>query len=113
MIKDNSFVTALKKYKATYIMLIPCLVLVFVFSYVPIPGIIVAFKDFDMIKGIFRSPWIGFDNFVRVFTLPDFTKAIGNTLLYSVLNLLLIFPAPLVFALLLNEIKNKFFKRFV
>ncbi|MBR5156609.1 MAG: sugar ABC transporter permease [Clostridia bacterium] len=106
----SRFVTAIKKYYVLYLLLAPALLLTLYFSYLPMPGIIVAFMDYDVFDG-FASPWVGFENFKQIFTLPMFTKSMAHTLLLSALNLLIVQPAPLVFALLLNEIHANKFKR--
>jgi putative aldouronate transport system permease protein len=77
------------------------------------PGLVMAFQDFNIYRGFLNSEWVGVENIITIFTQPKFTTAIMNTLLVSVLNLILTFPAPIILALLINEIKNKFFKRFV
>jgi len=103
----------IKKNYGLYIMLLPALILTFVFSYLPMPGILVAFKDYNPFKGPFGSPWSGFDNIRRMFFLPGITKAIWNTLSLSIYTLVVSFPAPIIFALLLNEIRISWFKRTV
>ena len=61
-------IKAIKKYKGAYILLLPALILTFVFSYLPLPGIVLAFQDFDIINGLFGSEWVGFENFVTIFS---------------------------------------------
>lgn len=70
-----------------------------------------AFQNYNVFKGLFHSEWVGFDNFVKIFTQSKFTTAIMNTLLCSVLNLLICFPAPIILALLINELKDGIFKK--
>lgn len=101
-----------KVYKSIYLLLLPAILLVFVFCYMPLPALILAFKDYDFLLG-FKSPWVGFDNFKNIFTLPDFTGAIINTVKLSVLNLTVVFIVPIIFALLLNELRSMVFKRVV
>lgn len=101
-----------KVYKSVYLLLLPAILLVFVFCYMPLPALVLAFKDYDFLLG-FKSPWVGFDNFINIFTLPDFTRAIVNTIELSALNLTVVFIVPIIFALLLNELKNMAFKRVV
>lgn len=72
-----------------------------------------AFEDYSPFKGIFGSKWVGFANFVKIFTQPKFTTAIRNTLVVSLLDLVIGFPAPILLALLINELENKVFKRIV
>jgi len=94
-----------------YLFLLPAMGLVFVFSYIPLPGLIIGFLDYDFFKG-FSSSFIGLANFAEIFRMPDFINAILNTLKISILNLFFVFPLPIAFALMLNEIKDGFFKRF-
>ncbi|GHV03107.1 protein LplB [Clostridia bacterium] len=99
-----------------YLLLLPAIVTVFVFSYMPMPGVIMAFKDLDARQGMFASPWAangGFAHFIYVFTVPDFADAIWPTVWINILSLIVRFPAPLIFALLLNELHKKVFKRTV
>ena len=94
-------------------MLLPALALTFVFSYLPMPGILVAFKDYRPFKGPWNSPWNGFVNIARVFTMPGIVQSIWNTLKLSVYTLLVGFPTPILFALLLNEMRCMWYKRLV
>jgi putative aldouronate transport system permease protein len=101
------------KNRYLYLMLAPAVLILLFFSYGPMPGLVMAFQDFNIYRGFLNSEWVGVENIITIFTQPKFTTAIMNTLLVSVLNLILTFPAPIILALLINEIKNKFFKRFV
>ena len=103
----------LTRYKALYWMLVPAMAIVFVFQYVPLFGIIMAFQNFDIFKGFFGSDFVGLSHFQKIFSEPKFLLAIKNTLIYSSLNLFLGFPMPIILALLLNEIRNIAFKRTV
>ncbi|MBE7023182.1 MAG: sugar ABC transporter permease [Ruminococcaceae bacterium] len=103
----------LKKYSVLYLMLLPGLLSVFVFSYCTFPGVIIAFKDYNMFRGIFGSDWAGFKHFEDIFTLPEFSGAIWNTMKLSFWNLLFGQTVPLLFALLLNEVKSMKYKRVV
>jgi len=89
--------------------LIPFLLLV-VFNYVPMYGIVLAFKDFRMSDGIFGSRWTGLETFRRLFLGPDFLKVLRNTITISVLKLITGFVAPIVLALMLNELRLKRYK---
>ncbi|WP_337099876.1 ABC transporter permease [Paenibacillus sp. YIM B09110] len=91
----------------------PALIFLFVFAYIPMYGILIAFKDYDMFLGVTGSPWVGLDHFKEFFTDPNFMQVMRNTLAINGLNLLIGFPAPIIFALLLNEISSQKFKRFV
>lgn len=96
-----------------YYLLLPALLVTFFFAYCPMPGLVMAFKNFSIYKGIWGSDWVGFENIQKIFTQSKFTIAIWNTLKVSVLSLLITFPAPIVLALLINELKDGLFKRFV
>lgn len=82
-----------------------------VFQFIPMGGVLIAFKDFSMTRGILGSPWNGVENFHRLFTGGDFLLALRNTLTISVLRLSLGFFAPVILALLLNEIRLNAYKR--
>lgn len=109
--RGQSAIKCIKKNKVLYLFLLPAIILTIVFAYMPLPGLLVSFMDYDVLAG-FKSPWIGFDNFKAIFTIPEFTDAIKNTLYLSVLNLVLGTPLPIIFALMLNELRNGYFKRF-
>lgn len=92
--------------------LIP-IVIVFIFQYIPMYGVQIAFKDFKVTQGIWGSEWVGFDNFKLLFRSKDFRTALFNTFELSFLRLLFSFPAPIILALLFNEIGNLRFKKTV
>ena len=95
-----------------YILILPAFVAVFIFHYVPIYGIQIAFKDFRSSLGIWGSEWVGLKHFIRFIKFPDFLKVLRNTLsisLYSIAT----FPCSVILALLINEIDNRLFKRTV
>ncbi|QHW31142.1 sugar ABC transporter permease [Paenibacillus rhizovicinus] len=94
------------------LVLLPVLYLL-IFQYIPMFGVIIAFKDFNIIKGILGSPWVGFKHFTDLFQSPNFPLLIKNTLLISLYSLLAGFPIPILLALALNEIRTGFFKRSV
>lgn len=106
-----SFLQNIKRYKLLYLLVLPALVCVFLFCYLPMVGVVIAFQDFDIIDGIFGSPWVGVDNFIELFTMPKFGKAILNTLIYSATLLFLTAPLPIFLAICFNEIGNRVFKR--
>ncbi|RED65293.1 putative aldouronate transport system permease protein [Cohnella phaseoli] len=95
------------------LMVIPALLFIFVFSYVPMYGILIAFKEYDIFQGFNASPWVGLANFKEFLYAPEFTTVIRNTLGISLLKLIVGFPAPIALALLLNEVKIPLFKRVV
>ncbi|MCI8664061.1 MAG: sugar ABC transporter permease [Hungatella sp.] len=96
--------------RSLYILVIPVVVFYFMFHYKPMYGAIIAFKDYTPALGVSESPWVGFDNFIRFFKSVYFGRLIKNTILLSVYNLIFGFPAPIILALLLNEVRNKRFK---
>lgn len=100
----------LKRYGSLYIFLIPMVLYLLVFNYGPLYGIQIAFKDFYANLGIWDSPWVGFKHFERFFDSYYFGRLLKNTLALSLYNLLL-FPLPVIFALMLNELKNEKFKK--
>ncbi len=93
------------------LMVIPALLFIFVFSYIPMYGILMGFQDYDLFKGFFGSPWVGFKHFIMFFEAPEFWNIIRNTIVISLLRLFIGFPAPILLALMLNEVKNLAFKR--
>ncbi|MCD9025061.1 ABC transporter permease [Cohnella silvisoli] len=101
----------LNKKKYLYLMLIPGIVYFLIFNYVPMYGVIIAFKDFNFAKGIFKSSWIGFQNFKYMFGLSDFYTVFWNSLSLSFLKLLFGFPFPILLALLLNEMRNRTYQK--
>ena len=103
----------LKRTKGKYLMILPGLIFVFVFSYMPMYGIILAFKTYKVKSGIMFSAWCGMENFTRFFSRDIAWSVIGNTLFIGVTQLLSTFPIPIILALLLNELHNKKFKKSV
>ena len=95
-----------------YLLLLPGLIYLIIFHYAPMGGVIIAFKNYRPARGIFGSKWVGFNNFVRFFQYPDMFKLILNTISITLLNLLM-FPIPIIFALLLNEVRNAKLKKSV
>ena len=94
-----------------YLFILPTIVYFFIFSYIPYYGLSIAFKDFKLFWGIGRSPWVGFKYFREFFNSPDFVRLLRNTLFISVLRILFGFPVPIIFALLLNEVRHMWYKR--
>jgi len=99
--------------KSLYLMIIPVVAYYFIFHYIPMYGLQIAFKDFTPAKGIWGSPWVGLEKFKEFFVYDSFYvwRIIRNTILINVYDLIFGFPAPIIFALLLNEIKNSIYKR--
>lgn len=103
----------LSRYKWLYIMLLPVIAYYLIFCYVPMVGVIIAFKDYNIFQGIFASEWVGFSNFRRIFSTSDFYVVLRNTLGLNILTLLVGFPAPIILALLLNEVRRTWYKKSV
>ena len=96
-----------------YLMLVPGLVLILLFHYLPMYGASIAFKDFNLMKGIIGSPWVGLKHFEALFQAREFNRILRNTILISVYRLVFQFPLPIILALLINEVRHAFFKRTV
>ncbi|WNR43457.1 ABC transporter permease [Paenibacillus roseipurpureus] len=96
-----------------YLMLLPGLLYFLIFKYVPMWGLLLAFKDYQPFLGFFGSKWVGLKHFQRLFHDPVFWMLLKNTLILAGYNILFFFPAPIALALLLNEARNEKFKRFV
>ena len=94
-----------------YLMLIPVLLFYVLFSYLPMYGITLAWKDYRPKYGIMGSDWVGWKNFEYIFSMPELGNAIKNTLKISFLKLLICFPMPIFFAILLNEVNRKGYKK--
>ena len=96
-----------------YLLLIPAVVYIFIFNYMPLYGIQIAFRDYSPRRGITGSEWVGWKYFERFFSSPDCWKLIGNTLTLSVYSLIVGFPLPILLALLLNQSNRPLFKKVV
>lgn len=93
-------------------MILPGLLVFLVFEYGPMFGLQIAFRDYSLVRGFFEAPWVGLRHFERFLIDPNFWVVIRNTIGINVLGLVLGFPAPLIFALFLNELRNQKFKKF-
>ncbi|CAM4473886.1 ABC transporter permease [Paenibacillus typhae] len=94
-----------------YLLVLFPLAFVIVFKYMPMTGLVIAFKDYKIARGFWGSDWVGFEIFQQIFSKPDFTRAVRNTLLLNVLDLVFSFTMPIILALMLNEVKSIKFKR--
>lgn len=103
----------MKQHIWLYLLLLPGIIYFIMFRYVPMGGLVIAFKDYSPFKGIAGSQWVGFQHFAKFFSNNDFTKLLTNTLGISLLQLLLYFPAPIILSLFLNEVRNQIYKRLV
>jgi putative aldouronate transport system permease protein len=107
------------KHKLLLLMILPGVIYFVIFSYLPMYGILIAFKDFQLnanlgfIENVFTSSWAGLEHFLTFLESPNFVQVMKNTILLSLFSTLFGFPAPIIFALLLNEIRNVMYKKFV
>ncbi|WP_222914588.1 ABC transporter permease [Dictyoglomus thermophilum] len=101
----------IKKNKLLYLMILPIVIYYIIFHYIPMIGILMAFQNYSPFKGFFRSEWVGFKHFIDFFSSIYFWRVLRNTFLLSFYNLIFGFPIPIIFALLLNEIRLTKFKK--
>lgn len=103
----------IKRNRWLYLMLLPVIAYFAIFAYAPMAGLVVAFKDYAIFTGIRESPWVGFEHFQRFFSSIYLYRLIRNTVLLNLYSLVVGFPAPIVLALLLNELTSPLFRRIV
>lgn len=108
-----STLTYIKTHKWLYIMLLPGALYFILFRYVPIGGLVIAFKEYSPFVGIWKSDWVGLKQFTSFFSTNDFWRLLRNTLGISLMQLIIYFPAPIILSLFLNEIKHNTYKRTV
>lgn len=102
----------MKEYRYIYLLILPGFFFFLLFKYGPMWGLIMAFQNYSPYRGILGSEWVGFDNFVHLFTNPYFYTMLRNTLVINLMLLIFYFPIPIVLALMLNEVRHEIFKRF-
>ena len=95
------------KFKYLYLFLVPAVVWYILFYYVPMYGLVIAFKNYRIADGIMGSQWVGFSHFVRMFESPEFLRVLRNTVVISGLKLVFVYTSGLVIALVLNEVRNR------
>ncbi|WP_274364264.1 ABC transporter permease [Paenibacillus thermotolerans] len=110
--RRNWFIRFVKQWDIQ-LMVLPPLALIFVFSYIPMYGVLMAFQDYNIFGGFFASPWVGLKHFEMFFTAPEFGRVMRNTIVISLLKFCIGFPAPILLALALNEVRHMVFKRVV
>lgn len=110
--QDNILIRFFKQWDIQ-LMVLPALALIFVFAYIPMYGVLMAFQDYSIFKGMAASPWVGFKHFQMFFESPEFLNVMRNTIVISLLKFFIGFPAPILLALMLNEVRNMAFKRVV
>lgn len=111
LMKKASIGKRLIRYWPLYLMLVPCIIYYILICYVPMGGIVLAFKEYSFRKGIWGSPWVGFRYFKTFFNSFDFLRLIKNTLRVGFLKTIIEFPFAIILALMLNEVRNGKFKR--
>ena len=111
--KLRQLATNFKTNKLLYWMVSPVILYVFVFNYIPMIGLVISFQDYSLVKGVFGSKWVGFDNFIEFFNSMYFGRTLGNTVVLSLLDLAFNFPAPIILALMLNELKHIRYKKII
>ena len=97
--------------KGLYILILPIVLFLLVFNYLPMGGIVLAFERFTPKNGVFFSEWVGLKHFISFFTSVYFVRILKNTLILSMLSLVIGFPMPIIFALMLNEVEHEWFKK--
>lgn len=110
-VKKKPFLFYLKRDRWLYLMMVPVITYYFVFKYIPMYGVTIAFKDFNMFKGITESEWVGLEVFKKVFKEPLFLSAVKNTLVLNILTLLISFPLTIILSLMINEVSGLRFKK--
>lgn len=101
----------IERSKYLYLLLIPPVIYFLMFRYAPMFGLVIAFKDYNIFRGMWASEWVGLENFRDIFQSPDFWNVFRNTLLISLYKIVFGFPVPIILALLMNEMRSQFFKR--
>lgn len=111
--KKKSFIRQIVDNKFLFLLFLPTLLYFILFKYVPMFGLIISFKEYNLFKGVWASEWVGLQWYKMFFSNPDSFKLIWNTLLLGIFKMFWTFPAPIILALMLNELRHKFFKKFV
>ena len=114
--KKSSFAKNLRQEWPLHVLLLPALIILLIYAYFPMMGIVIAFQDFVPSKGwglFFKSEWVGMENFQYIMSMPGFWTALRNTLVIAIWKIVTNIVFPLLLALLLNEVKNKAFKKSV
>jgi putative aldouronate transport system permease protein len=108
---QNRYLFNLRKHWMLYLMALPGVMYFIIFKYVPLGGSMIAFQNYQIMKGIFSSPWVGFDNFTFLFSYQDFYNVLRNTAVIAFYKLAFGFPAPIILAILFNEVRHMMAKR--
>lgn len=110
-LKENRYLVNMRKYWMLYVMVLPGIIYYLVFKYLPLAGSVIAFQDYQIFKGMLSSSWVGLDNFKFIFTYEDFYLVLRNTAIIALYQLVFGFPAPIILALLFNEVRLMLAKR--
>ncbi len=111
--KKGDFLSYLRENYDLYLFLLPAVLITFIFSYIPLYGVQIAFRNFSVRKGIWGSTWVGLEHFIRFFNSPNFWTLIWNTLSLSVYSLIAGFPIPILLALALNSLNSKRYRKVI
>lgn len=109
--KKKSIIPYIRDNYLLYVFLILPILYFFIFKYIPMYGVLIAFKDYNMFDGIWKSPWNNFATFKEIFSMNQFYRAFRNTLILNSLDLIAGFPSPIILAIILNELKNQTYKK--
>ncbi|KAA1190876.1 ABC transporter permease [Paenibacillus sp. B2(2019)] len=109
----RSLLSNMWKFRALYVIAIPGILYFIIFKYLPLAGSVIAFQNYNIFKGFTGSEWVGLEHFKTMFQYQDFGRILSNTILLGLYDLLFAFPAPILLALLLNELRLVFYKRFL
>lgn len=109
----SRFIRSILKNKWLYLMILPGLLYIIIYKYIPMYGLIISFQNYKPYQGIMGSEWVGFEHFERLFQSPDFWMIFSNTLILFALQLVIFFPIPILLALMLNELRSVGYKRII
>jgi len=107
----SKLINALSRYRWYYVMMVPGVLYFMIYHYLPMAGVIIAFKDYNLSKGIFGSEWVGFENFEILFKTPEFYELVRNTVVISVYRIIFGMLPDVLLALMLNEVRKMWFKQ--
>ncbi|PWU67955.1 protein lplB [Gracilibacillus dipsosauri] len=110
---QNGLIKNVRKYWMLYLMILPGIIYYIVFKYIPLMGSVIAFQDYQIFNGILGSPWVGLENFKHLLHYQDFHEVLRNTALIALYQLIFQFPAPIILALLFNEVRLLIVKKTV
>lgn len=109
--ENNKVLEYMKENYLLYLFLVPGILITIIFNYIPMYGVLIAFKDFSPMNGVWGSEWVGFDHFTRFLSSPNFSTLFLNTIKLSIFGLIAGFPIPIILALMLNQVKRKAIKK--